>query len=55
MNEIHYEVKLSSNFTRQKAEHLSEFANREIVPELKKIYDAATADDVSSSTTERSA
>ncbi|KAJ1363543.1 hypothetical protein KIN20_023433 [Parelaphostrongylus tenuis] len=28
----------------QKAEQASDFANREIVPELKKIYDAATAD-----------
>ncbi|KHJ87718.1 hypothetical protein OESDEN_12501 [Oesophagostomum dentatum] len=37
----------------EKAEKASEFANDEIIPELRKIYEAATAD-VDKSTTERS-
>uniref|UniRef100_A0A0K0DMP7 Retrotrans_gag domain-containing protein n=1 Tax=Angiostrongylus cantonensis TaxID=6313 RepID=A0A0K0DMP7_ANGCA len=36
-------------FVSEKAEQASDFANREIVPEVKKIYDAATAGDDKSS------
>lgn len=34
----------------QKAEKASDFAQTEVIPELKKIYDAATAEDKESTT-----